>query len=293
MPGWLSTCEFCPVWAISEGQRQSTISSEELARRPGSTPPSSARTCPSWAPTASAASVTRSGTLVEEISRTLGAHRAHRVALVGLGNLGQALAGYPGFAGRGFVISALFDSDPGPGRPRSGRANHPAHQRRGRGLPVQRRHHRGDRHPGQRRPGGRRHPGVGRRPVDPELRARRAGGPAGVEVRHVDLSLELQILAFHESRRDRRRHVTVGAAARRRPSPPERSPGAGGGGGDVMTAGRWRPRHDPTVRHQPMIHNQWRSSTGRTPPRGLRGGNHWSVPQGLRAGVPPRARSTT
>ena len=35
------------------------------------------------------------GTLTEEISRALGAHRAHRVALVGLGNLGQALAGIP------------------------------------------------------------------------------------------------------------------------------------------------------------------------------------------------------
>src|SRR5664279_5317355 len=51
-------------------------------------------------------------TLTDQISHTLGAHRAHRVALVGLGNLGQALAGYPGFSGRGFVISALFDADP-------------------------------------------------------------------------------------------------------------------------------------------------------------------------------------
>src|SRR5439155_11984560 len=51
-------------------------------------------------------------TLTEEISRTLGltVHRA--VALIGVGNLGQALAGYAGFATRGFRIAALVDSDP-------------------------------------------------------------------------------------------------------------------------------------------------------------------------------------
>ena len=51
-------------------------------------------------------------TLTEEIARTLGltVHRA--VALVGVGNLGQALAGYAGFASRGFRIAALVDADP-------------------------------------------------------------------------------------------------------------------------------------------------------------------------------------
>ena len=34
------------------------------------------------------------------------------VALVGVGNLGQALAGYDGFASRGFRIAALLDADP-------------------------------------------------------------------------------------------------------------------------------------------------------------------------------------
>jgi redox-sensing transcriptional repressor len=51
-------------------------------------------------------------TLTEEIVRTLGltVHRA--VALIGIGNLGQALAGYAGFASRGFRIAALIDSAP-------------------------------------------------------------------------------------------------------------------------------------------------------------------------------------
>jgi redox-sensing transcriptional repressor len=34
------------------------------------------------------------------------------VALIGVGNLGQALAGYAGFATRGFRIAALLDADP-------------------------------------------------------------------------------------------------------------------------------------------------------------------------------------
>ena len=52
------------------------------------------------------------GVLIAEIGRALGAHRRHRVALVGVGNLGAALAGYPGFLSRGLTIGALFDVDP-------------------------------------------------------------------------------------------------------------------------------------------------------------------------------------
>src|SRR3954469_25527041 len=52
-------------------------------------------------------------TLTEEIARTLGITVHRSVALVGVGNLGQALAGYDGFASRGFRIAALIDADPG------------------------------------------------------------------------------------------------------------------------------------------------------------------------------------
>ncbi|RJQ78079.1 redox-sensing transcriptional repressor Rex [Pseudonocardiaceae bacterium YIM PH 21723] len=51
-------------------------------------------------------------TLIQEIGRTLGLTRKHSVAVVGLGNLGHALANYGGFPGRGFPVSALFDVDP-------------------------------------------------------------------------------------------------------------------------------------------------------------------------------------
>ena len=51
-------------------------------------------------------------TLTEQIARTLGITVHRNVALIGIGNLGQALAGYAGFATRGFRIAALLDADP-------------------------------------------------------------------------------------------------------------------------------------------------------------------------------------
>jgi redox-sensing transcriptional repressor len=50
--------------------------------------------------------------LVRQISRQLGLNQDRRVAIVGLGNLGQALARYHGFPARGFRIVAAFDADP-------------------------------------------------------------------------------------------------------------------------------------------------------------------------------------
>jgi redox-sensing transcriptional repressor len=51
--------------------------------------------------------------LITQISRHLGLHQDRRVAIVGVGNLGQALAHYHGFPARGFRICAAFDADPG------------------------------------------------------------------------------------------------------------------------------------------------------------------------------------
>jgi redox-sensing transcriptional repressor len=49
--------------------------------------------------------------LVDEISSALGLQRRCSVVLVGVGNLGRALAGYGGFATRGLAIDALLDCD--------------------------------------------------------------------------------------------------------------------------------------------------------------------------------------
>jgi redox-sensing transcriptional repressor len=51
--------------------------------------------------------------LLHEISRELGLTRDWPVAIVGIGNLGRALANYRGFGARGFRVVALVDADPG------------------------------------------------------------------------------------------------------------------------------------------------------------------------------------
>jgi len=184
-----------------QGERESTISSDELARSAGVNS-AKLRKDLSFLGTYGIRGVGYDvGTLTEEISRTLGAHRAHRVALVGLGNLGQALAGYPGFAGRGFVITALFDADPGRiGREVAGlRIQHiddAIAVCRSSGVTI----------------GVIATPASAAQDVAETLVAAGVRSilnfapgvltvPDDVEVRHVDLSLELQILAFHESRR--------------------------------------------------------------------------------------------
>jgi redox-sensing transcriptional repressor len=139
--------------------------------------------------------------LVDEIRRVLGAHHHFRVALVGIGNLGQALAGYEGFGARGFDIAALFDVD---------------NEKIGRSLGGVLVRHLSE--------------AAAVCPAEsitigliatPESVAQQVADalvgagihsilnfapglvtvPEGVEVRRVDLSLELQMLAFHETSR--------------------------------------------------------------------------------------------
>ena len=50
--------------------------------------------------------------LVKEIKRILKLDVLHKVALVGVGNLGSAILAYPGFKMYGFKIAAAFDINP-------------------------------------------------------------------------------------------------------------------------------------------------------------------------------------
>ncbi len=50
--------------------------------------------------------------LTRQIGRELGLTQNWPVIIVGIGNLGQALASYGGFSARGFRIAALLDADP-------------------------------------------------------------------------------------------------------------------------------------------------------------------------------------
>ena len=51
-------------------------------------------------------------TLRKHIKRILNLDETQRVAVIGAGRLGQALAGYPGLEEYSFQVVALFDSDP-------------------------------------------------------------------------------------------------------------------------------------------------------------------------------------
>jgi len=139
--------------------------------------------------------------LVYQISRELGLTQDWRVVIVGVGNLGHALANYGGFASRGVTVVALLDADPAMvGEQVAGLAVRSVDELEeivsATGV----------------------HIGV---VATPAAAAQRvcdrlvAAGvtsvlnfapcvlevPDGVMVRKVDLSTELQILAFHEQRR--------------------------------------------------------------------------------------------
>ena len=89
-----------------------TVSSEELARATGVNP-AKLRKDLSYIGSYGIRGVGYEvAALVHQLERTLGLNHRQAVALVGIGNLGHALAGYNGFGGRGFPVTALFDVDP-------------------------------------------------------------------------------------------------------------------------------------------------------------------------------------
>ena len=139
--------------------------------------------------------------LVAAISSELGLTEDWRVVLVGVGNLGHALAKYQGFAQRGFTVVALLDADPGVvGEEIAGLTVRPVTDMRD----VVREH--------RVQIGVIATPAAVAQEVCDDLVAAGVTGvlnfapcmisvPDGVMVRRVDLSTELQILAFHEQRR--------------------------------------------------------------------------------------------
>ena len=50
--------------------------------------------------------------LIERLKDILKVHRVWEVVIVGMGDIGHALARYNGFANRGFIIKMVFDNDP-------------------------------------------------------------------------------------------------------------------------------------------------------------------------------------
>ncbi|WP_053616794.1 redox-sensing transcriptional repressor Rex [Nocardiopsis sp. NRRL B-16309] len=139
--------------------------------------------------------------LVYQISRELGLTQDWSVAIVGIGNLGRALANYGGFGTRGFRIAGLLDADPAV----VGKTVASLDVRhidnledvvRSKGVSI-----------GVIATPSTSAQGVASRFVEAGVTSILNFAPVvlnvpeGVDVRKVDLSIELQILAFHAQRR--------------------------------------------------------------------------------------------
>jgi len=149
--------------------------------------------------------------LVYQVSRELGLTQDWPVVIVGAGNLGRALANYGGFASRGFRIAAVLDADPAVVGTEiaagqvvgSSDAIEEVVAQRGVSIGVIAT------------------PAAAAQGVCDRLVAAGVTSilnfapvvlsvPAGVDVRKVDLSIELQILAFHAQRRSDVRVTSAG-----------------------------------------------------------------------------------
>ncbi|MEY9962110.1 redox-sensing transcriptional repressor [Streptacidiphilus sp. MAP12-16] len=145
--------------------------------------------------------------LVYQISRELGLTQDWPVVIVGIGNLGHALANYGGFASRGFRVAALLDADPALAGQTAA------------GLPVRHMDELEDIIQSEHVSIGviTTPPGAAQQVCDRLVAAGVTSilnfaptvlsVPDGVDVRKVDLSIELQILAFHEQRKSGEDHL--------------------------------------------------------------------------------------
>jgi redox-sensing transcriptional repressor len=96
----------------AEAAGTETISSEELARRGGTTSAQVRKDLSLFGSFGKRGTGYSVRELVREIRSILGLARRWNVALVGFGKLGSALFSYRDFEQRGFQIRAVFDADP-------------------------------------------------------------------------------------------------------------------------------------------------------------------------------------
>src|SRR2546425_10001583 len=94
-----------------QSQQIQTVSSERLAEAAGVTPPKVRKDLSYLGSYGTRGVGYDVEYLIYQISRELGLTQDWPVAIVGVGNLGHALAGYKGFPARGFRIGALYDRD--------------------------------------------------------------------------------------------------------------------------------------------------------------------------------------
>ena len=180
---------------LADGGR-STVSSGELASAAGVNPAGLRKDLSHLGPCGTRGVGYEVRTLSDRIARVLGVERSRACVLVGIGNLGAALADYAGFGTRGFEFVGLFDSAPDRvGRRIGGRVVRPVDELEAVVQETQA------------------SLGVIATPAEVAQRVcdRLVGAgvrsilnfapvtltaPSGVDVRQVDLSVELQVLAF-------------------------------------------------------------------------------------------------
>jgi redox-sensing transcriptional repressor len=96
---------------LADGGR-STVSSGELAAAAGVNPAGLRKDLSHLGPCGVRGVGYEVGTLRDRIAGVLGVERSRACILVGIGNLGSALADYAGFGSRGFEFVGLFDASP-------------------------------------------------------------------------------------------------------------------------------------------------------------------------------------
>ncbi|HJX42592.1 MAG TPA: redox-sensing transcriptional repressor Rex [Geodermatophilus sp.] len=97
--------------SLADGGR-GTVSSGELASAAGVNPAGLRKDLSHLGPCGTRGVGYEVATLRDRIATVLGMETAHACVLVGIGNLGAALAGYGGFGTRGFEFVGLFDASP-------------------------------------------------------------------------------------------------------------------------------------------------------------------------------------
>jgi redox-sensing transcriptional repressor len=89
-----------------------TVSSEELAARGGTTSAQVRKDLSFFGSFGKRGLGYQVAELTQRMRRILGLERDWRVAIIGVGKIGAALAQYEGFRQRGFRVVGLYDSDP-------------------------------------------------------------------------------------------------------------------------------------------------------------------------------------
>jgi redox-sensing transcriptional repressor len=100
------------VLAELAGAGEATVSSDELAEAAGVTSAKVRKDLSALGSYGTRGIGYDVAHLIDEIRSTLGLTQHWSIVIAGVGNLGQALARYRGFAERGFRVAALLDVDP-------------------------------------------------------------------------------------------------------------------------------------------------------------------------------------